>query len=80
MLSICYCDLQIFCLHGGQFPSLDTLDNIWALDRIQEVHLQFKVLLFISLTADLFSSSYASLSLSLFISIIPCKLILGFGS
>ncbi|MBA0596491.1 hypothetical protein Gorai_013308, partial [Gossypium raimondii] len=27
---------QIFCLHGGLSPSLDTLDNIRALDRIQE--------------------------------------------
>ncbi|KAI8527232.1 hypothetical protein RHMOL_Rhmol12G0059700 [Rhododendron molle] len=27
---------QIFCLHGGLLPSLDTLDNIRALDRIQE--------------------------------------------
>ncbi|RVW35476.1 Serine/threonine-protein phosphatase PP2A catalytic subunit [Vitis vinifera] len=29
---------QVFCLHGGLSPSLDTLDNIRALDRIQEVH------------------------------------------
>lgn len=29
--------LQIFCLHGGLSPSLDTLDHIRALDRIQEV-------------------------------------------
>jgi serine/threonine-protein phosphatase 2A catalytic subunit len=28
---------QIFCLHGGLSPSLDTLDHIRALDRIQEV-------------------------------------------
>ncbi|RWW16407.1 hypothetical protein BHE74_00015547 [Ensete ventricosum] len=28
---------QIFCLHGGLSPSLDTLDNIRALNRIQEV-------------------------------------------
>jgi serine/threonine-protein phosphatase 2A catalytic subunit len=28
---------QIFCLHGGLSPSIDTLDNIKALDRIQEV-------------------------------------------
>uniref|UniRef100_A0A0E0JXC6 protein-serine/threonine phosphatase n=1 Tax=Oryza punctata TaxID=4537 RepID=A0A0E0JXC6_ORYPU len=28
---------QVFCLHGGLSPSLDTLDNIRALDRIQEV-------------------------------------------
>lgn len=30
-------DSQIFCLHGGLSPSIDTLDNIRALDRIQEV-------------------------------------------
>ncbi|KAE8686914.1 Serine/threonine-protein phosphatase PP2A-1 catalytic subunit [Hibiscus syriacus] len=29
-------ECQIFCLHGGLSPSLDTLDNIRALDRIQE--------------------------------------------
>lgn len=28
---------QIFCLHGGLSPSIDTLDHIKALDRIQEV-------------------------------------------
>ena len=28
---------QVFCLHGGLSPTLDTLDNIRALDRIQEV-------------------------------------------
>ena len=28
---------QIFCLHGGLSPSIDTLDNVRALDRIQEV-------------------------------------------
>ncbi|MCE3051024.1 serine threonine protein phosphatase 2A [Datura stramonium] len=27
---------QVFCLHGGLSPSLDTLDNIRSLDRIQE--------------------------------------------
>ena len=31
------CVLQIFCLHGGLSPSIDTLDHIRALDRIQEV-------------------------------------------
>ncbi|KAI4903852.1 hypothetical protein NFI96_034009 [Prochilodus magdalenae] len=30
-------DTQIFCLHGGLSPSIDTLDHIRALDRIQEV-------------------------------------------
>ena len=30
-------DNQIFCLHGGLSPSIDTLDHIRALDRIQEV-------------------------------------------
>ncbi|XP_060771320.1 protein phosphatase 2 catalytic subunit alpha a isoform X2 [Neoarius graeffei] len=29
--------LKIFCLHGGLSPSIDTLDHIRALDRIQEV-------------------------------------------
>jgi serine/threonine-protein phosphatase 2A catalytic subunit len=28
---------QIFCLHGGLSPSIDTLDNIRQLDRVQEV-------------------------------------------
>lgn len=28
---------QIFCLHGGLSPSIDTLDHIRALDRLQEV-------------------------------------------
>ncbi|RVW47228.1 Serine/threonine-protein phosphatase PP2A-5 catalytic subunit [Vitis vinifera] len=32
---------QVFCLHGGLSPSLDTLDNIRGLDRIQEVCAQF---------------------------------------
>lgn len=30
-------DDQIFCLHGGLSPSIDTLDHIRSLDRIQEV-------------------------------------------
>jgi serine/threonine-protein phosphatase 2A catalytic subunit len=30
-------DDQIFCLHGGLSPSIDTLDHIRALDRVQEV-------------------------------------------
>lgn len=33
--------LQVFCLHGGLSPSLDTLDNIRSLDRIQEVMIIF---------------------------------------
>jgi len=28
---------QIFCLHGGLSPSLDTLDHVRSLDRIQEI-------------------------------------------
>jgi serine/threonine-protein phosphatase 2A catalytic subunit len=28
---------QIFCLHGGLSPSIDTLDQARALDRVQEV-------------------------------------------
>lgn len=30
-------DDQIFCLHGGLSPSIETLDHIRALDRVQEV-------------------------------------------
>ena len=30
-------DGQIFCLHGGLSPTIDTLDHIRALDRLQEV-------------------------------------------
>uniref|UniRef100_G3Q291 Serine/threonine-protein phosphatase n=1 Tax=Gasterosteus aculeatus aculeatus TaxID=481459 RepID=G3Q291_GASAC len=30
-------DNQIFCLHGGLSPSIDTLEHIRALDRLQEV-------------------------------------------
>nr|GAT56962.1 predicted protein [Mycena chlorophos] len=30
-------DNQVFCLHGGLSPSVDTLDHIRALDRVQEV-------------------------------------------
>ncbi|KAI5868423.1 serine/threonine-protein phosphatase pp2a catalytic subunit [Durotheca rogersii] len=30
-------DNQIFCLHGGLSPSIDTLDNIRGLERTQEV-------------------------------------------
>ena len=30
-------DSQIFCLHGGLSPSIDTLDHIRSLDRLQEV-------------------------------------------
>ena len=29
--------VQIFCLHGGLSPTLDTLEHIRALDRVQEV-------------------------------------------
>ena len=30
-------DSRIFCLHGGLSPTLDTLDHVRALDRVQEV-------------------------------------------
>lgn len=32
-----FISVQIFCLHGGLSPSIDTLDHIRALDRLQEV-------------------------------------------
>lgn len=28
---------QIFCLHGGLSPSIDTLDHVRGIDRVQEV-------------------------------------------
>jgi serine/threonine-protein phosphatase 2A catalytic subunit len=31
------CDVQIFCLHGGLSPSIDTLDHVRSIDRVQEV-------------------------------------------
>jgi hypothetical protein len=37
-LTLCMlCALQIFCLHGGLSPTLDTLDHVRGLDRVQEV-------------------------------------------
>lgn len=39
---------QIFCLHGGLSPSIDTLDHIRALDRLQEVPHEVRTLLLIS--------------------------------
>ncbi|KAL7278971.1 hypothetical protein ACG7TL_006803 [Trametes sanguinea] len=30
-------NLQIFCLHGGLSPSIDTLDHVRSIDRVQEV-------------------------------------------
>lgn len=38
---------QIFCLHGGLSPSIDTLDHIRALDRLQEVPHEVNDFLFI---------------------------------
>ena len=35
-LSLSPHDGQIFCLHGGLSPTMDTLDHIRALDRVQE--------------------------------------------
>ena len=39
--------MQIFCLHGGLSPSIDTLDHIRALDRIQEVPHEVRKKIFI---------------------------------
>lgn len=34
---VTYVHLQIFCLHGGLSPSIDTLDHVRSIDRVQEV-------------------------------------------
>lgn len=36
-LQLIQCDIKIFCLHGGLSPSIDTLDQVRALERFQEV-------------------------------------------
>ena len=36
-MNLIHVHLQIFCLHGGLSPSIDTLDHIRSLDRLQEV-------------------------------------------
>lgn len=41
-------DGQIFCLHGGLSPSIDTLDHIRALDRLQEVPHEVRLHLFLN--------------------------------
>jgi serine/threonine-protein phosphatase 2A catalytic subunit len=43
-------DSQIFCLHGGLSPSIDTLDHIKALDRLQVCVLAFMILSKVLLT------------------------------
>nr|CAH8859795.1 unnamed protein product [Trichobilharzia regenti] len=43
-------DNSIFCLHGGLSPSIDTLDHIRALDRIQEVPHEFVLIVSLSCT------------------------------
>lgn len=36
-LSAFFALLQIFCLHGGLSPSIDTLDHVRSIERVQEV-------------------------------------------
>lgn len=45
MLKFSLSSQQIFCLHGGLSPSIDTLDHIRALDRLQEVPHEVKMAL-----------------------------------
>jgi serine/threonine-protein phosphatase 2A catalytic subunit len=47
-------DDQIFCLHGGLSPSIDTLDHIRQLDRVQEVFITFTISFLLS--SELFSN------------------------
>ena len=42
-------DDQVFCLHGGLSPSIDTLDHVRQLDRVQEVLLKKFIVQFLIL-------------------------------
>jgi len=46
-------DGQIFCLHGGLSPSIDTLDHIRALDRLQEVPHEVRCILLSVMLRDM---------------------------
>lgn len=48
-------DGQIFCLHGGLSPSIDTLDHIRALDRLQEVPHEVSLLIKINLKNNFYN-------------------------
>lgn len=58
-------DGQIFCLHGGLSPSIDTLDHIRALDRLQEVPHEVSIYLY---------SFYDIKSVAIYFIIISCLL------